>query len=179
MSAEPPPDEWKVLQVALLAQQQTGAPVWIHVTSLLPVNPVLDFLEKHASRVDNVVLCHMDYSLRDLTVHRRALSMGVNVELDLFGYPAWTRSHVFDMPSDTERVRTLIDLAADGYAGQIFGSHDVCLKMQMTSCGGYGYAHLLDAVSETFEQLTGSRDLLIQFGVENTRRVLCWDTTAG
>jgi phosphotriesterase-related protein len=125
-------------------------------------------------RVDNVVLCHMDYSLRDLTVHRRALSMGVNVELDLFGYPAWTRSYVFDMPSDTERVRTLIDLAADWVRGPDLLQHDVCMKIQMTSYGGYGYAHLLDAVSETFEQLTGSHDLLMQFGVENTRRVLCW-----
>jgi phosphotriesterase-related protein len=147
-------------------------------TSLLPVNPVLDFLAEHATRVDNIVLCHMDYSLRDLTVHRRALSMGVNVELDLFGYPAWTRGYVFDMPSDTERVRTLIGLAEDGYARQIFVSHDVCMKMQMTTYGGYGYAHLLDAVGETFEQLTGSRELLMQFGVENTRRVLCWDDTS-
>ena len=147
-------------------------------TSLLPVNPVLDFLAEHATRVDNIVLCHMDYSLRDLTVHRRALSMGVNVELDLFGYPAWTRGYVFDMPSDTERVRTLIGLAEEGYARQIFVSHDVCMKMQMTTYGGYGYAHLLDAVGETFEQLTGSRELLMQFGVENTRRVLCWDDTS-
>jgi phosphotriesterase-related protein len=147
-------------------------------TSLLPVNPVLDFLAEHATRVDNIVLCHMDYSLRDLTVHRRALSMGVNLELDLFGYPAWTRGYVFDMPSDTERVRTLIGLAEEGYARQIFVSHDVCMKMQMTTYGGYGYAHLLDAVGETFEQLTGSRELLMQFGVENTRRVLCWDNTS-
>jgi phosphotriesterase-related protein len=147
-------------------------------TSLLPVNPVLDFLAEHATQVDNIVLCHMDYSLRDLTVHRRALSMGVNVELDLFGYPAWTRGYVFDMPSDTERVRTLIGLAEEGYARQIFVSHDVCMKMQMTTYGGYGYAHLLDAVGETFEQLTGSRELLMQFGVENTRRVLCWDNTS-
>jgi phosphotriesterase-related protein len=178
MSAEPVPDEWKVLGAALAAQAQTGAPVWIHVTSLLPVNPVLDYIEKHASRVDNIVLCHMDYTLRDLTVHRRALSMGVNIELDLFGYPAWTSSYVFDMPSDTERARVLIGLADEGFAGQIFCSHDVCMKMQMTTYGGYGYAHLLDAVSGTFEQLTGSRDLLMQFGVENTRRVLCWDTSA-
>lgn len=179
MSAEPAPDEWKVLEAALMAQAQTGAPIWIHVTSLLPVNPVLDFLEKHATRVDNIILCHMDYSLRDLTVHRRALSMGVNVELDLFGYPAWTRGYVFDMPTDTERVRTLAGLASEGFASQIFVSHDVCMKMQTTTYGGYGYAHLLDAVSETFEQLTGSRELLMQFGVENTRRVLCWDTTGG
>jgi hypothetical protein len=51
------------------------------------------------------------------------------------------------------------------------------MKMQMTTYGGYGYAHLLDAVGETFEQLTGSRELM-QFGVENTRRVLCWDNAS-
>jgi phosphotriesterase-related protein len=175
MSAEPEPDEWTVLEAALAAQAQTGAPVWIHVTSLRPVNPVLDFLAEHATRADNIVLCHMDYSMRDLTVHRRALAMGVNVEFDLFGYPAWTTNYMFDMPSDTERVRALIGLAEQGWAGQLFVSHDICMKMQMTTYGGYGYSHLLDAVSETFEQLTGSRDLLMQFGEANTRRVLCWD----
>lgn len=178
MSKEPEPDEWKVLEAALVASKETGAPVWIHVSGLDPVNPVLDFLEKHASRVDNICICHMDYSLEDITVHRRALSMGVNIELDLFGYPAWNRSWVFDMPTDTQRARTLIGLAADGYADQIFVSHDVCMKMQMSSYGGYGYAHILDAVGETFETLAGSRDLLMHFGINNTRRVLCWDTSS-
>ena len=51
------------------------------------------------------------------------------------------------------------------------------MKMQMTTYGGYGYPHILDAVGETFETLTGSRDLLMHFGVANTRRVLCWDTS--
>jgi predicted metal-dependent phosphotriesterase family hydrolase len=113
MSAEAPPDAWKVLEAALMAQRQTGAPVWIHATSLRLVYPVLDFMKKHASRVDNVVLCHVDYSLRDLRAQPRALD-GVNIELDLFGYSAWTRSYVVDMPGDTERVRTLIDLAPIG-----------------------------------------------------------------
>jgi phosphotriesterase-related protein len=177
MSKEPEQDEWKVLEASLVASKETGAPVWIHVSGLDPVNPVLDFLEKHASRVDNICICHMDYSLEDITVHRRALSMGVNIELDLFGYPAWNRSWVFDMPTDTQRARTLIGLAEEGYADQIFVSHDVCMKMQMTNYGGYGYPHILDAVGETFETLTGSRDLLMHFGVANTRRVLCWDTS--
>lgn len=179
ISKEPEPDELKVLEASLAASKQTGAPVWIHVSGLDPVNQVLDFLDQHADRVDNVCICHMDYSLEDITVHRRALSMGVNIELDLFGYPAWNRSWVFDMPTDTQRARTLIGLAGEGYADQIFVSHDVCMKMQMTSYGGFGYAHILDAVSETFETLTGSRDLLTHFGVDNTRRVLCWDTSAG
>jgi phosphotriesterase-related protein len=179
MSAEPEPDEWKVLAAALEAQAQTGAPVWIHVTSLRPVNPVLDFLERHASRVDNIVLCHMDYSLHDLTVHRRALSLGVNVEFDLFGFPGWTTGWLFDLPSDTERVRTLAELAQDGARDQLFVSHDICMKMQMTTWGGFGYSHLLDAVGQTFEQLTGSRELLLHFGIRNTRRVLCWDKPSG
>jgi phosphotriesterase-related protein len=177
ISKEPEQDEWKVLEASLVASKETGAPVWIHVSGLDPVNPVLDFLEKRASRVDNICICHMDYSLEDITVHRRALSMGVNIELDLFGYPAWNRSWVLDMPTDTQRARTLIGLAEEGYADQIFVSHDVCMKMQMTTYGGYGYPHILDAVGETFETLTGSRDLLMHFGVANTRRVLCWDTS--
>ena len=174
LSAEPEPDEWAVLRGALLAARETGAPVWVHVTSLRPVAALLDVVEREAHDPTRVVICHMDYSLRDLALHRRALATGVNVELDLFGYPAWSAGWFVDMPTDAERVRTVLALAAEGYGGQLLLSHDICMKMQLTRWGGFGYAHLPGAVSGLFEALGGSIDVLHRCAVDTPRRLLAW-----
>lgn len=174
ISADPVPDELLVLRAALEASRSTGAPVWVHVTSLRPVNAVLDVVAEHADDPRRVALCHMDYTLQDLTVHRRALAMGVNVEFDLFGFPGWTANWYLDMPTDTQRVRTLLQPADEGAHEQLLVSHDVCMKMQLSNWGGFGYAHLPAAVAPIFAQLSDSDDLLQQCAVANTRRLLCW-----
>lgn len=176
ISAEPDLDEWKVLGAALAAQEATGAPIWIHVTTLRPVAALLDYLGARAQNPSQIVICHMDYSLEDLTLHRRAIAMGFNIEFDLFGFPGWNANNFIDLPTDTKRVRALLELSAEGAQEQLFVSHDVCMKMQLSSWGGYGYAHLLESVEPMFVQLAGSAELLLQFAVVNTRRVLCWDT---
>ena len=73
-----------------------------------------------------------------------------------------------DKARNLSRFLELIDEA--GAAGA-----DVLVLPEM----GFGYSHLLDAVGQTFEQLTGSRELLLHFGIRNTRRVLCWDKPSG
>lgn len=174
VSATPEPDELKVLAAALDAQAETGAPMWIHITTLAPVAQLLDILERDARNPDQVIISHTDFSLRDTSLHRRALRLGLNVEFDLFGFPAWTGANFFDAPTDTERVRVLLELAAEGHADQLFASQDVCMKFQLAEWGGYGYAHLLESVRGTFERLAGSAELLDHIGVANPRRVLCW-----
>jgi predicted metal-dependent phosphotriesterase family hydrolase len=64
--AEPYPDELKVVQAALQAQAATGAPIFIHVTTVRPVPVLLDFLAATRQPLDGVVLCHMDYDIRSL-----------------------------------------------------------------------------------------------------------------
>lgn len=175
ISAIPEPDELKVLAAALDAQQRTGAPMWIHITGIRPLGQLLDVLERDAGKPAQIVISHTDYSLRDLSLHHRALRLGLNIEFDLFGFPAWTAGNFADAPTDTGRVRVLADLAHEGYADQLFASQDVCMKFQLTEWGGYGYAHLLESVRGTFELVTGSSELLDHIGVMNPRRVLCWN----
>jgi phosphotriesterase-related protein len=175
ISPSPEPDELKVLAAALDAQAETGAPMWIHITGITPLGQLLDILELRARHPDQVIISHTDYSLRDLTLHRRALRLGLNIEFDLFGFPAWTAGNFVDAPTDTERVRVLAELAGEGFADQLFASQDVCMKFQLTEWGGYGYAHLLESVRGTFESVVGSGELLDQMGIANPRRVLCWD----
>jgi phosphotriesterase-related protein len=175
ISAEPHPDELTVLQAALLAQEATGAPISIHVTTLRPLPALLDFLERTGRPLDRVILGHMDYDLRTLEPHRRALRLGLTVELDLFGYSAWTNDNFLHFPTDSQRVTALVQLASEGYADQVLMSHDVCQKMQLTSRGGFGYAHIPAHVAPLFEALGAPFDLYHRLGVSTPRRLLCWD----
>jgi phosphotriesterase-related protein len=174
ISAEPHPDELTVLQAALLAQEATGAPISIHVTTLRPVPTLLHVLEHTGRPLDRVILGHMDYDLRTLDPHRRALRLGLNVELDLFGYPAWTDANFLHFPTDSQRVTALLQLASEGYVDQLLMSHDVCQKMQLTSRGGFSYAHIPAHVGPLFEALEAPPDVYPRLTVSTPRRLLCW-----
>jgi phosphotriesterase-related protein len=174
VSAEPFDDELKVVQAALEAQAATGAPVFIHVTTVRPVPALLDFLAGLHRPLERVVLCHMDYDLRTLDPHRRALSMGLTVELDLFGYPAWTNANFLHFPTDAQRAEALLQLASEGWQAQLLMSHDVCQKMQLTSRGGFGYAHIPTRVIPLLRTLGAAEEFLNQMGVITPARLLCW-----
>ena len=174
VSAEPFDDELRVVQAALDAQAATGAPIFIHVTTVRPVPALLDFLAGTGRSLERVVLCHMDYDIRDLAPHRRALNMGLTVEMDLFGYPGWTNANFLHFPTDSQRAEALIELATEGWGSQLLMSHDVCQKMQLTSRGGFGYAHILARVVPLLQTLGASDSLIQQMGVATPARLLCW-----
>jgi phosphotriesterase-related protein len=163
-----------VVQAALEAQAATGAPIFIHVTTVRPVPALLDFLAASRRRLERVVLCHMDYDVRSLEPHRRALGMGLTIEMDLFGYPAWTNANFLHFPTDSQRAEALLQLASEGWASQLLMSHDVCQKMQLTSRGGFGYAHILTRVVPLLQTLGASDDLIEHMGVLTPARLLCW-----
>jgi phosphotriesterase-related protein len=119
VSAEPFEDELKVVHAALDAQAATGAPIFIHVTTVQPVPALLDFLAATHRPLERVVLCHMDYDIRSLEPHRRALAMGLTIEMDLFGYPAWTNANFLHFPTDSQRAEALLQLASDGWSSQL------------------------------------------------------------
>jgi phosphotriesterase-related protein len=174
VSMEPFDDELKVVRAAMEAQAATGAPVFIHVTTVKPVPLLLDFLASLHRPLERVVLCHMDYDLRDLAPHRRALSMGLIVELDLFGYPAWTNANFLHFPTDAQRAEALLQLASDGWSAQLLMSHDVCQKMQLTSRGGFGYAHIPTRIVPLLRELGAAEGFVRQMGIDTPARLLCW-----
>jgi phosphotriesterase-related protein len=174
ISADPHRDELTVMHAALIAQAATGAPITIHVTTIRPVSVLLDFLERTGRPLDRVILGHMDYDIRSLDPHRRALRLGMVVEFDLFGYPAWTNGNFLHFPTDSQRVAALMQLASEGFADQLLISHDVCQKMQLTSRGGFAYAHIPSHVVLLFEALDAPADLFSRITVDTPRRLLGW-----
>ena len=174
ISREPQPDELKVLEAALLAQRETGAPIWIHLSTTVPMHAVLDWLGQQHCPLDRIVLCHTDYDLRDLSIHRRALSMGVIVEFDLFGMPAWNRRNFLHSPTDAQRMECVIALAAEGWGARLLLSQDVCQKIQLRRYGGFGYGHLIFHCREVFRLCGGGDDLWHLLTKENPARLLSW-----
>jgi phosphotriesterase-related protein len=178
---EDDPDEWRVLDAALQASVRTGAPVWIHQTTTEPMARILARLarpELDAWGVDRtrIVLCHTDYDLRDVVLHRDALTMGLVVEMDLFGMPVWNRRNWIHVPDDTLRVERLLELVGGGFAGQLLLSQDVCMKIQQGPTGGFGYAHLLEHVRELFDSLGGQATDWETMTRSTPARLLAWAT---
>lgn len=160
ISREHLPDEWRVLDASLQASARTGAPIWIHQTTTAPMRGILGRLaagdlDRDGVDRSRIVLCHTDYDLRDLALHREALALGINVELDLFGMPVWTRRNWVHAPTDARRTEAVLELLDAGGRGRLLISQDVCMKIQLTRYGGFGHGHLLAHVRELFEGLGG------------------------
>lgn len=89
------------------------------------------------------------------------------VEFDLFGHEFFESENDFQSFGDTEKCRVLAALAAEGYAGQLLLSHDVCYKIQLQTYGGYGYAHLLRNIIPRLRLLEVADDALEQMTMRN------------
>ena len=171
---EPHPSEIKALEAAVIAQQRTGAPLWVHLMKVPVAEVALEIFDRVEPIWDRVIFCHMDFDIRDLYWHKEALSRGINVELDFFGTTWWHNDAYIYCPTDPQRLLLLEDLAGQGFADQLLISHDICTRIQLTRWGGFGYGYIPNYVPQLMSQLDIDPNLLEQFLVKNTRRLLCW-----
>ncbi|KAK7945479.1 hypothetical protein WMY93_001207 [Mugilogobius chulae] len=90
-------------------------------------------------------MSHLDRTIFDEGELLEFAKMGSFLEYDLFGtemlnYPYNTD---VDMPSDSQRVKTLSFLVKEGYEDKILVAHDIHTKHRLTKFGGHGYSHIL------------------------------------
>lgn len=166
-------NEVKSLRAAARAQKRTGAPLTVHPypwakEGLL----ILDILEKEGADLGRVVMSHMNPTLYDLDYHRAIARRGTYVEYDLMGMEFYGDSSGLSTPRDTESVAAIRRLISDGHLGRILMSHDVCLKMQLTAYGGWGYAHILNHIVPMMKKEGVTDEQIHTLLVENPRRVL-------
>lgn len=111
----------RIIEAIAMAAKETGAPVMVHTnaeqrTGLL----ALDALARHGVDPARIVIAHMGDS-NDLRYLKRVADAGAWLGCDRFGI-----DHFNPLP---DRIRTLVALIEEGYAGQIHLSHDAACFM--------------------------------------------------
>ena len=169
------PEEEKVLRAAARASLDSGLTVSVHLDPIEPraAVPAVDILESEGLEPGRIILGHMD-QVNDLDYHLAAAARGVFIEYDSLGRDHYTEEwgYDFDWGHDSWRVRFAARLVAEGHAGQLLFSQDVCLKTDLRAYGGVGYAHVLTAIMPTLRALGIGEETIEQILVDNPRRAL-------
>jgi len=166
-------NEKKVVRAAVLAQQETGAPLMIHPGrhERLPLE-IVDVIRREGGDLGRTIMCHIERTIVDRAVLLELAATGIYLEYDLFGLETsyYPYNPAFDMPNDAGRLRQILFLIEHGHLDQILMSHDIAYKHCLTRWGGHGYHHLLVSVVPRLRH-KGADDKTIQtLLVDNPRR---------
>jgi phosphotriesterase-related protein len=183
------PNEEKVLRGAAKAQLLTGAPIIVHTYLFAKWGlRVLDILTEEGVNAERVALAHVDSIVNDLDYHKAIADRGAYIEYDLFGAEGtnddWREQDrgerfIPPIPCDMERILALKQLIDAGYGDRLLASQDVCMKVSLSSYGGYGYAHILESSIPLMRDI-GISDRAIQDLIErNPQRFLGWSRPLG
>ena len=171
------PQEEKMLRAAALAQSQTGAAITIH--NAIPHERqgfrVLNVLRESGADLSRVIMGHMTQSVPDRWYHRAIADTGAVLEFDRFGAELYNDSwggKNYCEQRDVEVVAEIAALVREGYTDRILLSHDIGFKVQLSSYGGLGYAHILRRVVGYLENLEVPPEAIHQMTVLNPARLL-------
>ena len=176
------PDEAKVLRAAAAAQDRTGAPISIHMSSPDDyAHEVLDILEQGGADLTKVAIGHLDgVQPFPIDYHTSIAARGAYVEYDLFGATEFSEDGLWPPPpSDLSRIEAVTGLIELGIGDRLLLSHDVCTKMQQRAYGGFGFAHLPGHVLPLMRNLGLPEDQLTMLTRTNPARWLTWEPSAG
>ncbi|KAJ8272608.1 hypothetical protein GJAV_G00091240 [Gymnothorax javanicus] len=138
--------EKKVLKATAHAQAQLGCPVIIH-PGRNPSAPaaVVRILQEAGGDISKTVMSHLDRTIFDEGELLEFAKMGSYLEYDLFGVEMinYCFNLKVDMPSDSQRVKALAFLVAEGYEDRIVIAQDIHTKNRLVKYGGHGYSHIL------------------------------------
>ena len=170
----------KTLRIAAEAHRESGLPIYIHIQAV-PLVPgftgrpngieVLRILEKLKVDLRRVVICHCD-ARSNPEYQLDVVKMGAFVEFDHFGEEFYVDTADYLLDRDYDRVDAMQNLIEAGFTDQLLMSQDVCLKTDLVSFGGWGYAHILRNMVPYMMQRGWSSDTIHKIMVENPRRLL-------
>ena len=105
---------------------------------------------------------------------RRLLEDGCYIEYDSFGYEGLFRfrGHFLDMPSDTQRIKAVVNLIEEGYIKRILVSCDIDSQVTLVTYGGYGYAHIVRDIVPVMVDKGMTESQINTLLVENPKRLL-------
>jgi phosphotriesterase-related protein len=167
-------DEVGMLRAAAMAQQQTGAPLYIHPPIFEKKGlAILDIVEQAGADVSKVVLCHCDPTMADEQYHAALARRGAFIEFDQFGVE-FVATEGFFLPRDIDRIRAVRRQIELGNVGNLLLSQDVSFKICLVRYGGWGYAHILRDLLPFMKREGISDGQLHTMLVDNPRRLLAF-----
>ena len=168
------PNEAKSLRASAHAQRETGAPLSIHTGLHVDSSfEILDVLAEAGADVERVIMGHMERTRLDREGLLRLLRLGCYVEFDWFGEVRPTYPYgIVEVPSDSERIKTIAFLIAEGFGKKIVVSQDICFKARLAAYGGPGYAHIAKYVRTWMHELGVRLEDIEDLLVGNPRRIL-------
>ena len=174
--------EWdrKSLRAAARAQKETGRAISVHIQAVPTLKEftgglngmeALRILESAGADLERVIIGHTD-AKTDTAYLRRIMEAGAYAEMDHFGKDLYFAATDFLMDRDMDRVLAVRELVEAGFARRLLISQDVCLKTDLVSRGGHGYAHIMETVVPMMLRKGVSRDALGTIMQDNPRTLL-------
>ncbi|AWT59043.1 MAG: Phosphotriesterase homology protein [Candidatus Moanabacter tarae] len=167
--------EKRVMDGALIAQNETGASLNIH-PGRDPDQPqeVADFVTSHGGDPSRLIISHIERTIFDDQRLFRLADTGCVIEFDLFGQEQsfYPRDLKVDLPNDAARLRWIRRLIDRGHLEQITISHDICHRTRLTHFGGHGYGHIFENVLPLMRRRGFSEAEIQQITIGTPRRLL-------
>ena len=170
--------EQRVMQGALMAQQETGAALNVH-PGRDPDQPqeVVDFVIAHEGDPSRLIISHIDRTVFDMDRLFRLADSGCVLEFDLFGQEQslYSLDLKIDLSNDAGRLRTIRRLIDRGHLDQIAMSHDICYRTRLTQFGGHGYGHIFENVVPLMHRRGFSETEIEQLTIGTPKRMLTFN----
>ena len=167
-------NEKKSLRAAVEAQKETGAALMVHPgrSSKSPAE-ILELVDESAGDLSRTIICHVDRTCLDRGWLKAIAETGCYLEYDLFGNESshYPPNPDVDMPSDAERMDTILWHFEQGYEKQILLSHDVATKHRLHAYGGLGYDHLITNVVPRLRKRGLTEQQVATLIVDNPARI--------
>jgi len=166
--------ELKNLRASGKAQKIIGCAINIHTPAWeKDGNRILDILESVGTKIDKVVLSHLDPTMNDFDYADSLAKRGAYIEYDQFGMHFMSNKGFF-MPDDGSRIIAIKEQIRRGNIERILISQDVFLKILLTKWGGHGYAHILENIVPRLIQEGLTEEQISAILVENPKRLFSW-----
>jgi phosphotriesterase-related protein len=163
------PREERVLVAAGRVQRLTNVPVYVHTEGRLEiVLRAIGILVAQGADPARIQICHVN----EAPWWPEVLATGASIGLDCFGSTFSIDSETRMNPNDQVRIDALKRIFDAGHGDRVLVSNDICMKMRLHRCGGWGYDHIQTNLWPFLRQSGfGDADLELLF-IENPRQVL-------
>jgi phosphotriesterase-related protein len=167
-------NEQKSLRASVHAQIQTGASLMVH-PGRDPVQPVeiAKIVDDEGGDLTRTTICHIDRTCLERSWLKDLAETGCYLEYDLFGNESsyYPPNPNVDMPSDAQRMDTILWHFENGFEHQVLLSHDVATKHRLHAYGGLGYDHLITNVVPRLRKRGLSQENIDTLIVDNPARI--------